>query len=468
MRKESFADFTKRFYSRFSDPKIFDCGDYNLLKVAQDGMKVAYPWLKEFEMHPGKLDKAYFWRRMKARVRRAQNPFSTIDLDRFKGRDYLFLDNNRAVPDEDGNPVSLYFHRILQAFNREEVTFGLQSNRPSNLSYDFQSWEFQYNHFFLAITPTHTQLLDQVYETLNVVKEKGKFTPEELAQIQGAFYLFWVSFRIWDHILSHLQPKRIIFIQHYHNEGLILAMRHHQIEGWELQHGLIAEQDIFYVYPEIISSVRDKALFAEKILTYGPYWTDVLLQGFEYPKETITELGYYVYSKSGHNPELKAEIQALGDEDTRYLLITGQYRIYQYFNDYILWLSKDMESKGQNAFILYKPHPNCEPETYEELTQLKNVKIVSGEMSDLFQVADLHLTIYSTTLYEAVRFGLPNYTLNAPNCTDYVNGMLKAGIAEKVEMEENPFDREAAGPTAAHPAEYYFAPFKPELLFLKS
>lgn len=468
MRKESFADFSKRFYSRFTDPAIFDCGEVNLLKVAQDGLKVGYPWLAEFEMHHGKLDKAYFLRRMKARLRRISNPFANIDLAALAGREYLFLDNNRAVPDEDGNMVSLYFNRIVQSFDKEEYVLGLQSNRPSQLAYDFQSWEFQYYHFFLKVTPTHTALLDQIYETLQYVKEHGEFTREEEMQIQGAFYLYWVSFRVWDHVLSQLKPKRVIFIQHYHNEGLLMAMRHHGIESRELQHGLIAKEDIFYVYPEVIAPVRDRALFAEKILTYGPYWTNVLLQGFEYPKETIEELGYYVYNKSGSNPEFQAEIKALGDADTRFLLITGQYRIYQYFNDYIQWLSKDMEAKGQNAIILYKPHPNCEPETYKEVGELSNVQIVSAELTDLFHVSDLHLSIYSTTLYEAVRFDLENYTLYVPACSDYVDGILRAGIATKVELEQNPFSLEGGVQPKAHPAEHYFAPFRPEILKKKA
>ena len=464
MTKESSADFIQRFFSRFEDPAIFDCGQVNLLKVAQSGLFVRYPWLPEFEMNPGKLDKLFFQRRMKARFRRISNPFSAVDLQALAGRKFLFLDNNMAVLNEEDKPVSLCFHRICEAFDREEYVLGLMSTTPSDLEFDFQSSEFQYQHFFLKVTKTHADMLEEIYETLQVVQEKADFTPEELAQIQGAFYLYWASFRVWDHILSQLKPARVLFIAHYHNEGLIRAMRHHQIEGWELQRGLIAKEDVFYVYPEQIRAIRERALFADKILTYGPHWSEILKQGYEYPADSIEEAGYYLYSNFEANPELQAEIKALGDEKTRFLLITGQKFLHPFFNNYIHWLAQDIKQKGQNAIILFRPHRDSEPQTYKQLEDLPGVRIVTRSQLELLQVADLHLSIFSNMLYEAVRFGIPNYCLYVPECASYVDKIIQAGVAEKIEMNENPFDKPMDQVTSRHPAEHYFAPFQPEVL----
>jgi hypothetical protein len=59
-------------------------------------------------------------------------------------------------------------------------------------------------------------------------------------------------------------------IVHYHNEGKALAFKRKDIKTIELQHGLIAATDVFYVFPPQTKSIINKALFADEIWVYGP------------------------------------------------------------------------------------------------------------------------------------------------------------------------------------------------------
>jgi len=55
----------------------------------------------------------------------------------------------------------------------------------------------------------------------------------------------------------------------------------------------------------------------------------------------------------------------------------------------------------------------------------------------LFSVANIHISIYSTTLYDALRYNLNNYTYKIKECEDYVNEIIKSRIAtELIDYDE--------------------------------
>src|SRR5688572_24037924 len=111
---KTFSEFKKGFYSKVPDLTIFDCEDYNLLKVVLDGLKVDY---KKRGVLDQDIYKPSILNRLLLVARRIKH-FKSIRSAREKCKKvsaglivpYLFFDNGRTAVDEAGNKVSFYFN----------------------------------------------------------------------------------------------------------------------------------------------------------------------------------------------------------------------------------------------------------------------------------------------------------------------------------------------------------------------
>ena len=92
--------------------------------------------------------------------------------------------------------------------------------------------------------------------------------------------------------------------------------------------------------------------------------------------------------------------------------------------------------------IWVKPHPAEKEGTFDKVAQLENVFILEDNLDYLFKYANLVLSIYSTTLYDACRFELPGFSLYTKSCADYVNSIVESGVAEIIYDNQNPVDFE--------------------------
>jgi hypothetical protein len=268
-------------------------------------------------------------------------------------------------------------------------------------------------------------------------------------------------YRLARHVLQMSTASACDLNCHYHKEGIILALRRKGISVTELQHGLIAPMDIFYVYPPAVAAVRDRALFGDQLWVWGPYWRDLLLTGAEYPPARLAIGGYYNYE----NPQPTADMEALVSTRTagggQVILVATQTMLDAYFVDYVTWLSADLLARGDHSVILVKPHPAEGFTPYESLRACPNVILTLDPVSGLFKLADVLVTIYSTVLYEALRHHLPVYALWVESCAGYVSDILQAGAARRLELRQNPLDLHTeSGP--AEP-ERFFSPFQPDM-----
>ncbi|MEM7367611.1 MAG: hypothetical protein AAF587_03350 [Bacteroidota bacterium] len=462
---KTFTDFKKRFYQAFDNPEVFDCQEFNLLKVVQEGLKVQYQfrtwWGKGFWLY----QIAYFFKRITLRLSGNSNPFVPSTLASLRNRPYLILDVGRYVKTDQGTVTSPYFHAFLESIPVADRVFGLErTHAKPQLAYDFNIQDYLPFASYLPISQEEKELYLALTSKWKEWQQQLELTAEEFAHIRCGLAMFWTRFRVWNYLIKQLSPKTCFVICHYHKEGQILAFRRQGVKIIELQHGLIAEEDIFYVYPKRIAAVASKALFADEIWTYGQYWNEVLMKGAEYPSDRIRTIGYYQYEKSNRNHAFIQEVQSRA-AGAPILLITTQTNLYQIYIEYVQWLSKDLLDKQQAGLILVKPHPANKEGTFDILKNLPNVLVSRDDLYDLFTASDLHLSIYSTTLFEATRMNLVNFALYEDSCTDYVDSILASGVAQRIDWGQNPFDRIDTSSSQVQ-SENYFAPFSswPELL----
>jgi|GEM_PF-1909257 len=464
----AFSEFKKDFYARAGDGSLFDCGDVNLLKVVLDGLYIKYadrghihtPLFDSLTAHKRFL----FLRRISMRFKgeTEQQEEALKRARAAKGCPFLIVDpSGRSVQDENGKPRSIYFDRIVETLGKKNVFFVLENRQKAPYAHDLHFHAASKRLQHLPLEDEEILLREHMRETFRRIAEAKIFSERELKHIRMAFQVFFDFYRAWAKLVTILQPETVLFEQHYHREGFMLAMKRAGIRTIEMQHGLIAEEDIFYVFPPSVKKVIGKALFADRILVYGECWKQRLLKGCEYPEARIGLAGYYHFESRQEDAKLQEELKTFASGD-RLLLITSQTDLQHYFIPYVTWLAKDIAAKKLPWKILFKPHPSEKKGTYDVLDTLGNAKVVSANLEHLFRASDLHLSIYSTTLFDAVRFGVKSYALYVPEYGDYVDSMAAAGVAVKTQLEENFLERAPAEPANTHPREFYYADFSPE------
>jgi hypothetical protein len=124
------------------------------------------------------------------------------------------------------------------------------------------------------------------------------------------------------------------------------------------------------------------------------------------------------------------------------IIIATQTGSEREFIDYANWLKKDLEQKGlfEEYLIVLKPHPNEPLELYEEVLEENKLYLFNGSLDALFNVSEIIIAIYSTTLIEAHRFDLNCFSLFVDRYEDYINTFVESGFSYLLQPNENPVE----------------------------
>jgi hypothetical protein len=347
-------------------------------------------------------------------------------------KEYVILDPGRVVPGCDNQWHSIYFDKIAGIIGEEKLTIINQREGTHNKAdYILKG--------LLGILPPIDQkekgLLKEINESLHFAKNSKQFSTAELNQIRSAMHIFFEEFRAYYNLLKNQPTKKILFICHYHNEGLIAAARLLEIESIELQHGLIASNDLYYVYHEQFTSVIGKSFFPEKILVYGPYWKRILENGCEYHSHQIFVAGDYLY-----RPKLQESISV---EKENLILVCAQKNMHDDYTGYVKELMGQM-SDYSDWTVIVKLHPlEKNKGAYYELKELGvEIRDIETPLDTLLAKAKIQISIYSTTFYDALGFDVCNFSLQEyGSMSDYAADMISESVALPLFIHENPIEK---------------------------
>lgn len=440
----SFAEFKERFYSRFPSLEVFDCGKINLVKVVLEGLKVNYAAKGNVGHRMEQSNWSYGiglgMRRLRNRLKGIPAPLAELEkLRHFNDRPYLFIDPYlRMATGPSGGKVSFYYHQLAEQIGREKIVLLNESNPPSGSDFDVLSNKVGDYVKLLPLEPAERIFREELAAFFKRISPQ--FSAQEQLNIGVALEKFFGDYRLWRYLLKFLPQKKIVLLCHYHREGSIHAMREAGRTVIELQHGLISPEDIFYCLPALIKPVRERALFPDRIFVFGEYWKQQLLKGFEFSAEQIEVLGYYPFETDAAPSAGIAQLKSwIGGR--KLLLFTTQVFLHEPIIRYVNWLSKDMLERQPDYAIIVKIHPSEKPETYAALNGLSNVQVVNESLQALFQLTSIHVSIYSTTLYDAIRSGVRSFSLDCvPEFSGYVQAIIRDGIAARLEPGMNPVD----------------------------
>jgi hypothetical protein len=350
-----------------------------------------------------------------------------------------------------GFPPTSKFNLVLEAERKLQTPQGAVGPITANIlkHLDDVSWwdtqgsfkqeaDFSLRAFDGHVFPLNNELRELYLDLQRVYQQVSKkaTSHEFLRYFESALFVFFESYRKWHWILRNAKPKRIFFICHYHNEGLIAVCKDLGVEIFELQHGLISRKDIYYAYPIRFSEYYSRAMFPDRLWVFGNYWKNLFLGCAEEKSARLEVVGDYRFEQL---------VPTVGKKERAFVLCS-QKNLHAPYIAYIQFLKKEVLPQHPEWKLIVKLHP-LEREVTRYLNEASDqvevlpltAPLVEALNRSLFQVS-----IYSTTFFDALAFGMVNYALHDTGySSDYVEEMIQGNVALALSQYEDPIKKYA-------------------------
>jgi hypothetical protein len=434
---QSFSTLNQHFEEVSKQPALFEANGFNFIKLIQHALSYADSDFKNklVKNHfRGSLFQHLFRHRLMSLLKKGKQEFS-VDF-----RSILIYEFGRERYNDKQEAVSMYFHKWKELFGRNQVHILQRSNLKVLTDFDYSVQELRSNFNNGFLSSRGKEMLAALHIVVKQIATSGKFSSLEMDYITSSFHVFFEDFKLFDALFKKHPPKVMMMICHYHNEGLIAAARVNGVKVIELQHGLIARNDLYYAYNNFIKDFSKKSFFPDQLFLYGSYWKKVVMSGFEHDGGNLFIAGDYTYSKA----EASETIPDITAKPNR-IFVGAQKNMADYYLPYLQDLAKLLLQQNPDWEIWVKLHPNeAKPALYDVLKEFKNTRLVGNEsdLNSLLLVSKIQISIYSTTFYDAAGFGVMNFSLqNYSPSSDYAFDMVQEGIALGLEISENPVAR---------------------------
>jgi len=195
--------------------------------------------------------------------------------------------------------------------------------------------------------------------------------------------------------------------------GMVAAARSLGIPVWELQHGMVSEYNYGYNYSESAVPYREFLPLPEKILTFGTYFSEILVSCGYWRNEDVPTLGLarlnYFKGKVNDARRKNRGLHKLS------VMISTQYPLD---DESILLVEELKRNLPLGIRILVNLHPDTPKENVSRYNTIAGGSIevmnpadsLYNRLSDI----DLHCACSSTTLFESVAMGIPTVVIGLP------------------------------------------------------
>lgn len=234
---------------------------------------------------------------------------------------------------------------------------------------------------------------------------------------------------LYDAILRRVDPDVAVVVVSYGRETFIEACRDRGVPTVELQHGTLSRYHLGYSYP----GPRTKQAFPDYFLSFGPFWSEVA--EFPIADDRIIPVGY---------PHLESGVARHADASTDAdVVFLSQGTIGAELSQF----AASYAAANPETNVAYKLHPGEYARWREAYPWLADAPLTVHEDCPLYELlagADVQVGVYSTALYEGLRFDLETYVVDLPGAA-YMTRLIEQGGAELV---DDPADITASGETS--------------------
>lgn len=429
MANELFTTLNSFVDSKLNDPTLTQGRMFNYYKVVQHALVYSHLQATN-KLIPNHIGKPVIYQRLRYLIRALLRKKVTVKAL----APNVIIEGGRAVKNEQGAYVSVFFHHLKSLFERS--AYSIVENREQS---ELEEYDIHLSELLQlgdrALDRDEIGVLNDINHVYQKLAESAHFSEIELRYIASAFHIFFEDYHRYFQLLSGSEVKLMFSESHYHKEGLIAAVKQRGIRFIELQHGLISRKDLYYVYGEHLKSHAENALFPDKIFVFGEYWKSMLLDGFEHRPENVIVTGDYSYSN----------IQQTLREKQNIVFIGAQKNMGEYYIPYITFLVDKILPLHPEWEIWVKLHPfEKDPDQYYQLAQHPKLQIFGNESSlhHILSVCKIQISIYSTTFYDALGYDVLNLSLQSySQSSDYAADMVSEGIAVGIMINEDPIEK---------------------------
>lgn len=423
---KSFSEINRVTNEHLSDSSISETRFFNLYKVYQHALTYALNDSTE------KLFRHYLDLPFSLQVSRYALKGLKRKPRKLLKRVLIYVDP-RLGKTANGETASFFFAKTFDLIAVTDRSL-MQKSSKSEGHYDVTVSD-QVQAGNLALDALEIELLKEI-NRLAKEADRIKF-PNFTRYLKPALQLFFELFHRYYVLLKEQPVEKLILICHYHNESLIAACKLLNIEVIEYQHGLIAQNDIYYVYPETILPCREKALFPDKIVVFGKFWRDLLLKGHEFKEDQIIIGGETALLPVIAPPEMR---QAKENA----IFIGTQTWLADSFVSYLNDLQKLLQNNHPEWKLIIKLHPlEKEVHKYEHFDGFSNCELhKSGDLQPLLERSRIQISIYSTTLFDSIGLNVLNFALqNYSASSDYAKEMVDNKVAFPLHVDDDPVEQ---------------------------
>jgi len=366
---------------------------------------------------------------------------------------YIFFGASR-ITRMHGSIYDLYNPKIVEAIGRERIL--LIERHKNNTRKTYLPDLYATDLFpIIRILDLLCRLLlgSQIHSFHNRLRRcnpKFKISEQQTKRIVADFYSKFLAQRS---LLRLASPDCVLLICHYGLNAFIAACKDLKIKTIELMHGSILKLHPHYNAPEASPSFRaafSRFMLPDEIGVYGLFWKQNLLAGSLFAEKDVFILGYYLQAEQ--------PMRFTRKDDKIVLLISTQAPFQRIWIDYLETLKRNLPM--QQWRIIIKPHPAEKDEEYRKLACPGFLEVSHDSVYALLNRADIHMSVRSTVLFEALRYGVANYILVVDSVARECQEMIDSGIGLPIHTGQLP----AVAAPAARSSSYFFASFDPKLL----
>jgi hypothetical protein len=276
------------------------------------------------------------------------------------------------------------------------------------------------------------------------------WTTDRIVFKTNQFFGEYIFFRF---LIKLLRPKGIILICHYSKESFIAACHSLKHPVTEIQHGHILRNHPFYNIPDFNEEFRTAftTLLPDYLGVYGKFWKENLIEGKQFHVSSIFILGYYL--KQPDTVKKQREGKTI-------ILITTQPHVQRSIIEYVKFLSQVLSPKEWQVII--KPHSAEDTAPYENLAIHDFIIVSTTSVYTLLQLCDIHISVFSTVLFEALMFPVVNYSLYVEEVRVQCEEITSSRVALRLNSNEIPDPAKKPPMGSSH----FFSPCDLSALFL--
>ncbi|MDG1158218.1 MAG: hypothetical protein P8N19_01920 [Flavobacteriales bacterium] len=403
---------------------------FHYLKIAQHAAVYHFMGSSQ-KLIAHRFNKSFFWQH------------HIYSLKAFRAKNHLrpalnelvLIDSGRAAPLADGQAVSVYFQHIKEQVS-SPLSHLIALNGNNEIAHDLDL-KSQLVLMQKSLHPEEVRLLKDINSVLKQLKKQPQVSADFWEYLASAFHRFFEEFHLYFQLFKNQKIKKVVATNHYHQEGLIAACRMNKIKFFELQHGLMSKCDIYYAYPEQVLPSIDlrEAFFADTLFLYGEFWKGILRQGGEQKNTQLEVAGDYVYKQlqsQDEQPELVKK---------NVIFIGAQKNMHLEYVAYLKQLLPLVEEKHPDWIVQVKLHPlEKKADLYYALEHPQlDIRWNESDLSTLLREAKIQISVYSTTLYDALGFDVLNLSIqNYTAYKDYAAEMIDMKIAFPLDFDADP------------------------------